>query len=256
MKKIIKTCTIFAALFSLGSSLFASPFNSNLTAAEKEKLDKGEVVIKNIDYSKYMSLNPDINETAASIVSKVKGYNPKYLAEIIQVRDYKGNEDLPAKMESILNNIGDYAGIPYYSERNKKYYDLYSSAEILETIEMNDGGKKIKAVLQMAPFDTVYEDIDYYAERSNILESINVEKKSDSLLYSAYNTGKIKYDGITCVGEKKLNIYIYLFRYEDKWVIYGVGGVNAPHLPFLTDRIRTSFINRIKTFCNFVFTKI
>lgn len=242
MKKIIKTCTIFAALFSLGSSLFASPFNSNLTAAEKDKLDKGEVVIKNIDYSKYMSLNPDINETAASIVSKVKGYNPKYLAEIIQVRDYKGNEDLPAKMESILNNIGDYAGIPYYSERNKKYYDLYSSAKIISQ-EKQGNTTNIKAEFNMEPF-------------GSIIESINVEKKSDSLLYSAYNTGKIKYDGITCVGEKKLNIYIYLFRYEDKWVIYGVGGVNAPHLPFLTDRIRTSFINRIKTFCNFVFTKI
>ena len=48
----------------------------------------------------------------------------------------------------------------------------------------------------------------------------------------------------------------YTYKKDDKWIIYGIGGVNAPHFPFLTDRIRTSFINRIKTFCNFIFTKL
>jgi hypothetical protein len=49
---------------------------------------------------------------------------------------------------------------------------------------------------------------------------------------------------------------ILLFRHEDNWILYGVGGVKALKVSFLEKRIETSFINRIKTFCNFVFTKI
>lgn len=246
MKKITKIISIFTVLAVASTSLFAasfdSCFNGNLSASDKAKLEKGEVVIKNIDYQKNMCLNPSTDDICAQIVKKVKDYNPKYLAEIIQVKDYKGNEDLPQKMAEILNNIGDYAGIPYWSERHECYFDLYSSAKIAS--QNNDGNKTyIKADLKMEPFGLVQEDIV-------------CEHGSDFLLYTAENTNKLKYEGISVVGKGKLKVYIYCVHKDDKWIIYGIGGVNAPHLPFLTDRIRTSFINRIKTFCNFVFTKL
>ena len=49
---------------------------------------------------------------------------------------------------------------------------------------------------------------------------------------------------------------ILLFKDEDNWILYGIGGVNAPKIPFFSERIEVSFINRIKTFCNFIFTKL
>lgn len=242
----MKLNKIFCGLLLLASmtcsSVFANPFNSKLTASERDRLDKGQVVIKNIDYQKNMCLNPDTDATCAKIVQAVKDYNPKYLAEIIQVKDYKGNEDLPQKMAAILNNISDYAGIPYWSERHECYFDLYSSAKIVSQKKTGDK-TEIKADLEMEPFGLVSEDI--------ICES-----KKDSLYYEAVNTNNLKYEGISVVGKGKLKVYIYCVHIDDKWYIYGCGGVNAPHMPFLTDRIRTSFINRIKTFCNFVFTKL
>lgn len=242
MKKITKIISIFTVLAVASASLFADPFNSNLSSGDRAKLDKGEVVIKNIDYQKNMCLNGSEDDICAQIVKNVKDFNPKYLAEIIQVKDYKGNEDLPQKMAEILNKIDDYAGIPYWSERHERYFDLYSSAKIAS--QSTEGNKTyINADLEMDPFGKVQE-------------KIVCEQGKDYLLYTAENTNNLKYEGISVVGKGKLKVYIYCVHKGDKWIIYGIGGVNAPHMPFLTDRIRTSFINRIKTFCNFVFTKI
>ncbi|MBR5645811.1 MAG: hypothetical protein IKX23_04150 [Treponema sp.] len=239
----MKKYLLFTSFFLFISTILnANPFNSNLTNDENEMLNKGEVLIKNIDYQKYMCLNPEFNETTKKITADVKSLSPKYLAEIIQIKSYKGNEDLPQKLEALLNNISDYAGIPYWSERHQKYFDLYESAKIVKTSK-TDNITTIDADLIMEPFGLLQEQI-------------SVKSTKDELLYKAFNTNNLKYSGITCVSKQKMQIYIYVFRDNDKWILYGVGGVNAPHIPFMTDRIRTSFINRIKTFCNFIFKKI
>ena len=74
---------------------------------------------------------------------------------------------------------------------------------------------------------------------------------------SVLTLDKLRYDdAIDCVWPQKMKISILLFQYEDNWVLYGIGGVNAPRIPFFTQRIQTSFINRIKTFCSFIFQKL
>ena len=106
------------------------------------------------------------------------------------------------------------------------------------------GSKKvIKADLIMEPFDLVNEEIE-------------ISKDVDSILYMAVNTNKLRYlDKFDCVWPYKMKISILLFRDGDNWVLYGIGGVNAPRVPFFTERIQTSFINRINTFCSFIFEK-
>ena len=237
MKKKI----IFMTLSFAFSSLFALPFNSKLSESEIEQINNGQTVIRNIDYSKNMSLDENYDETTKSITADFKSLNPKYLAEIIATRDYEGSEDLPNRLNAILLNISDYAGIPYWSEHNQKYFDLYSEAKIAD-ISRKNNKTFIKAELIMEPFGEVDEDIE-------------ITKADENLFYTAYNTNTLKCYGFNVVSQKKLQMRIYLFRYEDKWIMYGIGGVNAPHIPFLTDRIRTSFINRINTFCTFIFAK-
>ena len=238
MKKIIYVL-LTLSLFSF--ALSAAPFNKNLTNEEKEILNKGEVLIKNIKYDKYMSLNKGISPLGDEVISEIEELNPKYLAEVIQYKPYKGNENLPDKLEEILNNVSEYAGIPYYSERHERYYPLYDSATIKSVTKINNG-QKLGVELDMQPFGIVNEDI-------------KLLKQGDSISYIAINQNQLKYKGINCVGPKKMKLCIFLFREGDRWVLYGIGGVNAPRIPFLTERIQTSFINRIKTFCNFIFTK-
>ena len=248
------TCFKFKILISFAVILilvvqnsFAGVFNKNLTAEEQKTLDRGEVLIKNIAYQKNMSLNKDFNEDTKALTEEIKQLSPKYLAEIIQIKPYKGNENLPEILTGLLYNVSDYKGIPYYSERNKKYYNLYDSAEIQkETIITQNAyktSKQLEALFVMEPFDKVYE-------------TINLTQTTNSVYYSSINNNKLRYkDEFDCVWPKKLKICIILFRDGDNWVLYGIGGVNAPRIPFFTERIETSFINRINTFCSFIFSK-
>ena len=239
MKKILQLFFISTILIA---SIFADPFNSKLTDSERAEITKGEIIIKNINYEKNICLKKGVNPLGDKLLTEINNLNPKYLAEVIQYKPYKGNEDLPQRLEAILNNVPDYAGIPYYSVRHDAWWNLYDSAEIKEVIENGDT-KTIRADLLMEPFDVVKEDIE-------------ITKSSEAILYSAVNTNKLRYlDKFDCVWPKKMKICILLFRDGDNWVLYGIGGVNAPRVPFFTERIQTSFINRINTFCSFIFKK-
>lgn len=227
--------------------LFAGVFNSKLTVDEQKKLDKGEVLIKNIAYQKNMCLNNDFNSDTQTLTDEIKQLNPKYLAEIIQIKPYKGNENLPKVLTGLLYNVSEYKGIPYFSERRQKYFNLYDSAEIQKEKIISSNAtstvKELEAVFEMEPFGTVYE-------------TINLTQTNNSVYYSSINTNKLRYkDEFDCVWPRKLKICILLFRDGDNWILYGIGGVNAPRIPFFTERIETSFINRIKTFCSFIFSK-
>lgn len=236
MKKI----TIFLLTAFFTTNLFSLPFNSKLTEDDLTIINSGEVLIKNIKYRKNMSLNENINELGIELYNKIESLNPKYLAEIIQIKPYEGNEDLPKKLEIILKDIPQYVGIPYYSVRAEEWYDLYSSA-IITSEETIDNVTKISADIEMKPFGIIKEDIE-------------IKKQEDCILYQAINKNKLSYyDKFDCVWPERLMICIYLHRDGDNWILYGVGGVNAPRIPLFTERIETSFINRIKTFCDYIF---
>lgn len=239
MKKFF--IVLFISVFSFNT--FAGAFNKNLLVEENQKLENGEVLIKNINFPKNMSLAKGIRDSNDNLINEIYDLNPKYLAEIIQFKPYEGNEDLPQRLEALLNNVSDYAGIPYYSVQKDKWYDLYTSATIVNS--KIEGNKTIMdAEFIMKPFDLVEE-------------KIIVETTSDSVLYSATNQNKLRYlDKFDCIWPQKMKICILLFRDGENWILYGIGGVNAPRIPMFTERIQTSFINRINTFCSFIFQKI
>jgi len=234
---------IFSFLFLILSfSLTAEAFNEKLTEEERAIISTGQVYIKNINYFRNISLNKGNTILGDKLLEEIDKLNPKYLAEVIQIKPYEGNEDLPQRLEKILNNVPEYAGIPYFSERAQEWYNLYDSA-VITSITDSENGSNIKASLQMEPFGIVNEDIA-------------ITRDKESILYSAINTNKLRYfDKFDCVWPNKLKICILLFRDGDNWILYGIGGVNAPRIPFFTERIQTSFINRINTFCSFIFQK-
>ena len=229
-------------LIFVTSIALADPFNNQLTDSERTQLKNGELIVKNINYQKYMRLKKGESDLGDKLIAEIHDLNPKYLAEVIQYKPYEGNEDLPQRLEELLNNVPEYAGIPYYSVRAEQWYNLYDSAEIKE-IKEHKNGKSIKADFIMEPFDLVKEDIELY-------------RAEESVLYTAVNTNKLRYlDKFDSIWPKKMKICILLIRDGDTWILYGIGGVNAPRVPFLTERIQTSFINRINTFCSFIFKK-
>ena len=104
-KKIKIFVSAYFLLTFLSSAVFGQVFNKNLTAEEQKTLDRGEVLIKNIVYQKYMSLNKDYNSDCQALTEEIKKLNPRYLAEIIQIKPYKGNENLPEVLNDLLYNL-------------------------------------------------------------------------------------------------------------------------------------------------------
>lgn len=235
MKKQI----IFTALLLLTASLFANPFNEKLTDDDYQKLQNGEILIRNIDYFKNICFKNGVSEKGDFLLQTIKDLKPKYLAEVIQVKPYKDNENYEDVLEQMLYKVEDFTNIPYISNGGDEYL-LYDSAEILETKDFDDH-KNLYVHMYMEPFADVYQNM-------------NVYKNPDELLYTSKNTNKLRYlDKFDCLWPEKMLITIYLFRDGDNWIFYSVGAVNAPHVPFFTDRIRRSFIRRITTFSDFIF---
>lgn len=236
MKKQI----ILTSLLIFAANIFANPFNSKLTEEEKQKLEAGEILIRNIDYTKNMVFSEGVSKKGDKLLQTVKEIKPKYLAEVIQIKPYKGNENFASVLEEMLYKVEDFTNIPYISNGGDEYL-LYDSAEILEQTKA-DGVTNLKVHMYMEPFADVYQDMNIYKDNDT------------ELWYTSKNTNKLRYlDKFDCLNPEKMLITIYLFRDGDNWVFYAVGGVNAPHIPFFTDRIRRSFIRRITTFCDFIF---
>ena len=232
----------FITAFMVAVSCFVSAevFNSRLTAEEAEKLNKGEVLIRNIGKMKKICVVE--REETKKVIDTMKELDPNYTAEIIQVRPYKGNENLRELIKSALLNISDYAGIPYFSERKQKWYDLYDSATITEQFRSRNK-LNIKADLEMDPFGVIKADI-------------HVEENENYLYYDMVNLNTLRYhDRFNAVKANKMQSAITVFRDGDNWVLYAIGGVDTFKIFFFEERVEVSFINRIKSFCSYIFEK-
>ena len=231
MKTIFKNI-VALALFSVAfAGVFSeSPYNKNLSAEDIESLSSGKTVIKNTGSYK-------------KVVETVSNLKPAYFAEVIKEYTYEGNENLLENFSSLVMDIPSYAGIPYYSERAEEWYDLYTSAEIKSA--QKDGNTQIvNADFEMKPFGLVPM-------------KITSEKNDGYYYYESTNLSTMRYyDKFNCVSPENMKSIIVIFKSEDKWILYGIGAVKAPSVFFLRDRVDTSFMNRIKTFCAYFFAKM
>lgn len=246
MKKIISVLFLFCFVFS--TSLFAydfsAIFNKNISTEELAKLANSETIIRNIGTVKKLSLTESNNEWIKSIHAELNKSNPNYLAEIIRVVPKEGNEFLFEQIYNAILDIESYTEIPYFSEQQQCWYNLYESATI-NSISETENNKDIKFTVEMLPFNI----FDMYGQ---------LQKKDNSLYYKMVNETKVVYasKNITCVKPKNMVSSIVFFEYDDYYVLYGIGAVDAPSIFFLKDRIETSFIGRIKYFCKYMFEQI
>lgn len=229
-------------LVALNSASAASFFNKYLSTSDRQKIENGEVVILNTGNTKKICLDTD-NKAAAKLIQTMQALKPAYFAEVIQVKPYKGNENLVELIKNELLNVEGYAGIPYWSVRHERYYDLYDWAKV---ISRQDKGQNIdmKIKAYMSPFGEVGMDV-------------TVEQIGTSLFYMFSNNTKMYYeDKFKVTDPQGMKSGIVVFRDGENWILYGAGGVDALSLFFLRDRVETSFINRIKSFTAYFINKV
>ena len=243
MKKALRVwrLVVFACVFC--SSAFAhGVFNDNLSSDERDVLASGETLIKNTSSYKKMCLETD-NPQVQKLRQTVMEMKPAYFAEVIKEYPVQDSEDLPSVFAELVTDVPSYAGIPYFSERKQKYYDLYTWAKITSSSQQGNT-LKMTADFEMKPFGEVSMRIE-------------TETGEDFFWYESTNTTLMRYyDKFDCVKPENMKSLIVVFKSDDKWILYGAGAVKAPSIFFLRDRVDTSFMNRIKAFCAYFFAKM
>lgn len=234
---------IFLSLTLISFQLSANDiFTKYMTNENKDALNRNETVIIKTDSYKKLSIETD-NYAFQKLKNEIQELKPAYIAEVIRVYPIIEGENFIENFDSLIMDVKSYVGIPYFSERVQKYYDLYSSAEIL-SVNQNQNQTITNANLTMEPFGLI---------QTQIL----TEKTDDYYYYESTNLNKLRYyDKFDCVSPKNMKSSIVIFKNDNNWIVYSIGAVKAPSVFFLRDRIETSFMNRIKTFCSFFIGKI
>ncbi len=216
-------------------------FNEKAKKNDIEKLEKDSTILRSISSIKKIIMK----ETPKSklVIDPMRRCKSGYMVEIINVRPCEGNEDLIDRINVAVSDVLSYEEIPYYSERHKKWFSLYDSAELVKS-ETNDNTTIIVEKLKMGGFG------DFETE-------ITIQNFGDYFVYRMRNLEKLKYKGVFTVCDPgEMDSVIAVYRDGENWVIYAIGGANIMRVPIVSFAIEPEFTGRVKAFSDFVFAKI
>jgi hypothetical protein len=228
-----------AGLFCFAQS-GAAQLPLSLKAADAERLMRGEALIRELGSYRDLALTAS-GASAESIRNAVKKLKPNYLSEVVALvpRREAAIELLAAK----LADVKGYVGIQYWSKRQKTYYDLFDTMEIVSRKTI-PGGEEIETRQHMEPFSE-------YSCRYTYRIAASAQGQGSELYFASENLSKISYSyqGIDAVSAGDMIWMLYAFPSGDWLVFYGVGAVKAFDMfGVIRDRLKTSFLGRIESF--------
>jgi len=232
---------LVAASSVAGPSLGSQRFRG-LSDEERAMLDRGQALIRQVASFRSLSLGAS-SAFADEIRDRVRALGANYVGEVIMV--IPSGASRAGTLEALagdLANVERYVGIPYWSKRNHRTYDLFDKMKIVERTVQADG-QTVVVDQHMEPF------ADYRARYSYELDGAELRFRSE-------NMTTISYKGFDAVAPGNMVWYLYGFRDEGATCLYGVGAVKAFDLfGFFGDRLRTSFMGRIQAFFSYLYAK-
>ncbi len=245
---MIKHRAALAAIILILSSFtgaYAQAEFVGLSTAERAALTKGEAVFRSLSSYKKLAL-PSGVPNAAELLEAMKKLGPNYLGETIMViPKAKGGPDLLARLAALLEDTAGYKGIPYWSEANERFYDLFAKSSQLSKAVLGDT-TTIEALHYMEPFD------EYRARYT-------LRRGSGVIYYAGENLTSLIYEyrDVKVLDPGKMRWVLSAYDAGDRYVLYGVGAAKAfDMLGLFRGKIETSLVGRIKAFFGFVFGKL
>lgn len=210
-----------------------------LESGEARSLLEGEALIRNHESKTTLRLSA-FNIESSSIKKEVSQLNPNYLVELIALIPKADVTVQLSKLAKILSDIEGYVGIPYWSVREQKTFDLFDRVKVLSAKSVS-GGAYIEAEQHMKPFE------DYRA-------SYEYRIGSETLIFRSTNLSYLSYRGIRAVSPGGMKWYLYIFNSGDYLVYYGLGVVKAFDMfGLIRDRLEVSFLGRVGAFFNHMY---
>jgi hypothetical protein len=243
----------FAVLFCAGVLLFAQTpgLLKGLSSAEVDLLAQGKAVIRTVsDYRALALVAP--GEAADRVRSAVASVRPNYLTEVLAIipaADEAAAEGLIKRLATALADPKGYIGIPYWSKRQQKTYDLFDKM-VIDSRTPSGNGERIETLQHMEPFDDFRARYEY-----SLLVSGSGSGRSTALLFSSVNLDPIiySYQKFKAVSTGDMVWCLYAFRDGSRVVFYGVGAVKVFDLfGAFRDRLEASFMGRVEAFFGFM----
>lgn len=223
-----------------GLAAQAVPFR-NLSPSEKEALSRGESVFRQPNVWKELSVPPGA-PFGKEISDEVRRLGANYIGEVIMMTPRSANPGLLSALVRDLQDVEGHVGIPYWSKRHKRYYDLFDKVAILQRSGAEDEGE-LTAEQHMEPFD------DY---RSRYAWSL----RGDRLSFFSTNLTHLAYNGRKAVSPGDMVWRLEAYADGDFWVLYGIGAVKAFDMfGLIRDRLSASFMGRIEAFFGYMYGK-
>ncbi len=231
---------LLLTLAAAGARAQDSPFR-NLAPEEQAAVLRGESVFRQPSGWKALSV-PAGAPFARDIEETVRKLGANYIGEVVMTVPKDGNPGLLARLVRDLQDVESHVGIPYWSRRHKKHFDLFDSVRILERTGTEAEGS-LTAEQHMKPFD------DYRSRYSWSL-------RGDRLSFLSTNLTHLSYDGRKSVTPGDMVWRLEAYADGDSWVLYGIGAVKAFDMfGLIRDRLSASFMGRIEAFFGHMYRK-
>jgi len=229
-----------------------------LSSGEIDLLVQGKAVIRSLPDYHSLALAAQ-GQAADKVRSAVAAVRPNYLTEVIAIipaADEAAAEVLIRRLAAALADPEGYVGIPYWSKRQQKTYDLFDKMAIGSRAAMG-GGERIDTLQHMEPFDDFRARYEYSLMGAS--GGAAGSGTAAALLFSAVNLDPIiySYRNFKAVNTGDMVWYLYAFRDGNRVVFYGVGAVKVFDLfGAFRDRLEASFMGRVEAFFSFMSTRM
>jgi len=216
------------------------PFR-NLSSEDSAAVSAGTSVFRQPAGWKDLSV-PAAAPFAKDVEDTVRKLGANYIGEVVLVLPKAANPDLLAILARALSDVESHVGIPYWSRRNKKHFDLFTWVKIQE----RTGGEAEGGLISeqyMKPFDP------YRARYSWSL-------RGERLSFLSTNLTHLSYEGKKAVSPGDMVWRLEAYAEGESWILYGIGAVKAfDMLGLLRDRLSESFMGRIEAFFGYMYKK-
>lgn len=214
----------------------------NLTEQETLQLASGQTVFRQPDNWRGLSV-PASASFYKEIEDTIRKGGHNYIGEVILVLPKDQAEALLPVLKDRLLDFEGYAGIPYWSRRNEKFYDLFDW--VRGTKGPAAGSRGAKGSLETLQF------MEPFGEYGSVYAW---DFRDGSLFFSGENTSHLSYDGFKAVSPGNLIWRLSAYRQGELWVFYGLGAVKAFDMfGVLRSRLSASFMGRIEAFFRHVY---
>lgn len=215
----------------------------NLSNSERADLAAGQTVFRQPDNWRSLSV-PSSASFHKNLEDTIRKGGHNYIGEVILVLPKTEAEKLIPLLRQRLLDFEGYAGVPYWSTRWEKHFDLFDWVRVLNgtgSDQQKDKGS-LETLQFMEPFGE-YESVYHW------------DFSADTLVFSGVNGSSLSYDSFKAVSPGNLIWRMHAYAQGDYWVFYGLGAVKAfDMLGILRDRLSASFMGRIEAFFRYVYS--